>query len=110
MINLNEIAEVKIDGVSQKPAEHEELVKLAEKLKPHHILQYATGAAGMPGSGFGVKPTITFNAPDDGDSYIHTSTCACRLSLPVTNTTKDMNGFIFVMLVSLSHGATFSTT
>ena len=98
-----------MDRITQTLKDHPDMLKLAEKLKPHHIMQFATGATSIPGCGFGNKPTINFIKNSD-DSYLQTSTCSCRLSIPVTETTKDLNGFIFVVLVSLSHGGTFTTT
>lgn len=99
---------ISVDGKLQQMTEHTELLNIAAKLKPHHLLQFSTGASGLPGSGFGKKPSINFTHTSK-DSYIKTSTCDCSLTIPVTNTTKNLHSFIFVMLVSLSHGGTFST-
>lgn len=105
---LNHLDPLTIDGKRQNVKDHSVMVQCSSKLRPHHLLSYATGCIATPGSGWHTKPTIQFKHSSDS-SYLSASTCALRMDIPITESNLDLNSFLFVATFSLVHGATFST-
>ena len=80
---------------------------MLKKMKPYHVLSFATGATAIPAGGWPSRPRIYFKH-DSATSYVKASTCALKLVIPVTTTNMCLTNFLFVMAYSLAHGATFS--
>lgn len=108
---LNSITEVEVDGKMQNPKEHDDMMVMAGKLDPFHILAYVTGSRAVPAGGWPSRPRIEFDhnqLKEERGSYPRTSTCALRLTIPITPTNQNLEGFVFVMAYSMAHGGTFS--
>lgn len=104
---MSAIQTVTMDNVVQKLEDHLTLKQVAKRLKPHHLLIYATGANTVPCSGWNLKPKIEFKHGLQS-SFMSASTCSLKFVLPITESNKDLQGFMFALCVTLSHMGTFS--
>lgn len=96
-----------VDGVTQVLGDHVNVIEVCAKIKPHHFLVFATGASQVPATGWPAKPSIIFEYSPT-TSYIKASTCGLRVTVPISESNKSLEGFVFAFGVSLAHGATFS--
>lgn len=100
--------DIQIDGKSQRVSDHTDMVNnMAGRLRPYHVLAYATGAKAAPVVGWPSKPKILFDHSANM-SYVKAGTCALRMTIPVTETNLNLRSFLLVMGISMAHGATFS--
>lgn len=105
-INMSE--EISVDGKTEVLAHHEYMLETMNKLRPHHLLSFATGATSQPGSGWPSKPGIEFDHAANQMSFPRSNTCGLTLTIPVSETNANLLGFFFTMAYSLCHGGMFS--
>ena len=88
------------------PLETEPMNNFARRVKPKHVLAFATGSAVVPTGGFLTHPKIAFI---HGEGSLPTaSTCSRELVLYVNKTSLDQDEFFLSMVKSLMNGVVFS--